>query len=214
MKGLNRGKSTPIFLRFEICIPILSRCADPSLCFPDATGQLFVNPSARLALRAECSVEDNSNCKADMVYRWNLKDTNGTVKGCKSAQIVKSNQCFSSIFQDLTDTELEAYFANGNDNQEVAVAKSFFMHPTGNTLMDKFTIGLDTTNGDGVNSLNMIFMKINKSPTGGLCNVEPPEGTAIITEFELICQDWNDPEEIGIKHYTIASKWIENSIFK
>ena len=33
-------------------------CADPALCFSDALGTTFINPSSRLALKAWCSIDD------------------------------------------------------------------------------------------------------------------------------------------------------------
>lgn len=60
----------------RLCHPHFFRCADPELCFADEQGQLYVNPTTRLALKGHCSVEDGSNCQPDMKYSWMLQDQN------------------------------------------------------------------------------------------------------------------------------------------
>ena len=52
------------------------QCAVEALCFADESGQIYVNPTSRLALEARCSVEDNSNCKEEMRYQWSINDKN------------------------------------------------------------------------------------------------------------------------------------------
>ena len=61
------------------CMLLCFSCASDGLCFPDASGQLFVNPTSRLALKGHCSVEDGSNCVSEMTYYWKLRDQNGNV---------------------------------------------------------------------------------------------------------------------------------------
>ena len=87
----------------------------------------------------------------------------------------------------------------------MAIDKSFFNY--GTTPMDRFTVSLKATNGDGVSGINKIFMKVNKGPALGSCEIFPREGVAVITEFEFECIDWVDPEDIGIKHYSVASEY-------
>ena len=59
--------------------------------------------------------------------------------------------------------------------------------------------------------LFLLFMtfvpQVNRGPENGSCIVNPNEGYAITTDFELSCSDWLDPEEIGIKHYTVNCKY-------
>ena len=47
---------------------------------------------------------------------------------------------------------------------------------------------------------------MNQPPDSGVCTVTPEEGISITTEFELTCSDWNDPEESGIRQYTVNRK--------
>ena len=45
-------------------------CADPALCFSDALGRTYINPSSRLALKAWCSIDEGSDCSEPMTYEW------------------------------------------------------------------------------------------------------------------------------------------------
>ena len=45
--------------------PIMEiECADPLLCLVGEGGKLFINPTSRLAVKAECSVRGNSDCSS------------------------------------------------------------------------------------------------------------------------------------------------------
>ena len=59
---------------YTLFFSAINSCADPVLCFPNEHGQLLVNPNSRLALRAECSVEDGSDCTHEMLYQWKLQN--------------------------------------------------------------------------------------------------------------------------------------------
>ena len=98
-----------------------------------------------------------------------------------------------------------SYFLTGNSEIETVVDKSFYSSPG---VVDTFNIGLEATNGLGVMAKNVVFLKLNQQPTGGSCTVSPSEGTSLLTEFEVDCDGWVDPEDIGIKQYVISSKDI------
>ena len=45
--------------------PIMEiECADPLLCLVGEGGKLFINPTSRLAVKAECNVRGNSDCSS------------------------------------------------------------------------------------------------------------------------------------------------------
>ena len=98
------------------------------------------------------------------------------------------------------------YFPHNNNELEVAVAKEVFKYPSGGIVADRINMGLDTVNGDSVDARNMFFFRINKAPENGNCDVYPHEGYALLTEFEVVCEGWEDPEEIGIKHYVVSGR--------
>ena len=79
-----------------------------------------------------------------------------------------------------------------------------YKYPSGNTLVDRINMGLDTVNGDGIDARNLFFFHINQVPVNGTCSVNPSEGTALVTNFKLLCTGWVDPEGIGIKQYVAA----------
>ena len=92
--------------------------------------------------------------------------------------------------------------------------KSFLLankttHPN-DTVREKFNVGVVATNGKGVSATNMVFLRTNQPPEGGNCSVSPLEGFAILTDFEVFCEKWEDPEDrtSGIKEYVISSKFL------
>lgn len=95
------------------------------------------------------------------------------------------------------------YFPFSSNGEEVAISKDFFKHPSGTTIVDNFNVGLNATNGDNSMSKNMIFFKVNQPPENGTCFIDPKEGYSVITEFQINCEDWVDPED-KIKQYTVA----------
>ena len=53
--------------------PIMEiECADPLLCLVGEGGKLFINPTSRLAVRAQCSTKGNSDC-SKMSYQWFIR---------------------------------------------------------------------------------------------------------------------------------------------
>ena len=53
--------------------PIMEiECADPLLCLVGEGGKLFINPTSRLAVRAQCSTKGNSDC-SKMSYKWFIR---------------------------------------------------------------------------------------------------------------------------------------------
>ena len=57
----------------EAIPPIMEiECADPLLCLVGEGGKLFINPSSRLAVRAQCSTKGNSDCSR-MTYQWFIR---------------------------------------------------------------------------------------------------------------------------------------------
>ena len=103
------------------------------------------------------------------------------------------------------EEEASPYFTSGFTNQEVAVNKSFFSHDGD---INQFTVSLKATNGDGILGLSKIFMKVNQGPVNGSCNISPREGIAVLENFELLCLGWEDPEEAGIRHYSVSCELL------
>ena len=57
----------------EAVPPIMEiECADQLLCLVGEGGKLFINPTSRLAVKAQCSTQGNSDC-SKMSYQWFIK---------------------------------------------------------------------------------------------------------------------------------------------
>ena len=53
--------------------PIMDiECADPLLCLVGEGGRLFINPTSRLAVKAQCTVKGNSDCSS-LAYEWYIR---------------------------------------------------------------------------------------------------------------------------------------------
>ena len=56
------------------------------------------------------------------------------------------------------------------------------------------------------------YSRINQKPEGGTCTMSPREGVTLVTDFNFYCEEWEDPEDIGIKQYTTISKHFKDYI--
>ena len=165
-----------------------------------------MNPTNRLGLRSTCSVQDGSNCAAPLRYLWELRDENGV---------------------SLPTATANSFYKAGNTEEQISIIKEFFAAQIPNTL-DSFEVGLETTNGDNKKGnaklpdiirysmylklimkclhlgISKLRFQINKSPVDGYCTVAPTEGIALKDRFEVYCNQWMDPEEIGLQSYKIS----------
>ena len=71
---------------------------------------------------------------------------------------------------------------------------------------EDFTVVLEAWNGDGTKSLTMMRLKVNKPPVNGSCSVEPTYGVFGETDFKFYCDDYVDPENIGIASYAVSCR--------
>eukprot|EP00094_Tigriopus_californicus_P011733 TCALIF_11336-PA protein Name:"Similar to lov-1 Location of vulva defective 1 (Caenorhabditis elegans)" AED:0.02 eAED:0.02 QI:96/0.94/0.83/1/0.71/0.80/36/119/3138 len=166
-------------------------CADPTLCFADELGNIYVNPTTRLAIKAACSIADGSNCDGPLSYQWDVFDENGVV---------------------IDYSTMSSHYVSENKGIEVALKQSFFTTVVKNK--DQFMMGITATNGYLVSGISKVFFKINKSPTCDDttldcgCDVSPNYGISLIDEFTVFCSGWMDPEDRNIDHYTIYSESV------
>ena len=47
---------------------------------------------------------------------------------------------------------------------------------------------------NGIKSSSSLVLKINDLPFGGSCNVDPYNGTALNTNFTIVCNNWQDSD--------------------
>lgn len=57
--------------------------------------------------------------------------------------------------------------------------------------LEIFSDYYDKPPGIGVSG---IVFKLNKPPSNGLCNIDPENGTAMITYFTIFCMNWEDDD--------------------
>ncbi len=102
------------------------RCADPLLCFTDDTGQVYVNPSVRLAVKSTCAIGDGSDCADPMSFKWGVEDAAG---------------------EPMAAERVAPFLLGGDNTEDVSISKEFFAN--GST---EFALSLQATNGKGVKS--------------------------------------------------------------
>ena len=66
----------------------------------------------------------------------------------------------------------------------------------------EYTVNLVAFNGLDTNATTSMYVKINKPPEGGSCEIDPLQGVALQDKFKIDCWDWQDPEGIGIRFKT------------
>ncbi|KAG7157020.1 Polycystin-1-like 1 [Homarus americanus] len=154
--------------------PVLTmRCASPALCKPFGDG-VYMNPSSRMAIIAECL----EACDGPLDYDWAATDVDG------------------NLFPQNTD-----YFPLGFDNNEVSFSTQFF---DDNPDLTDFHLSLSGVNSFNRKGFASFFMKVNKRPENGYCQViEPPTRLALVDTYTLVCDEWTDPEDIGVTHYVV-----------
>lgn len=156
-------------------------CADPALCFTDSSGNTFINPSSRLALKAWCSLDEGSDCSEPFTYEWVIK--------------LPGESDLLPITPEQSPT--------GLDNIEFAIMTEFFKeHQSENA----FHIGLTAMNGNEATGATLLYININQVPKDGSCSVTPTYGVSMVDKFILTCDGWIDPENAGIKQYLITSE--------
>ena len=163
------------------------KCASAALCFDNGEDKTFVNPSSRLALRAECSLDEGSDCQDPMSYYWRLTTPEG----------VDLN-----VEPEMSTTGLNAV--------DMAVSPEFFAQYPSQT---RIHVTLTATNGNDVDGTVSLYIYINFPPVGingaekGTCEVTPSYGVAMVDTFFISCSDWTDPEGIDISSYRVLSKF-------
>nr|XP_045602514.1 uncharacterized protein LOC123760774 [Procambarus clarkii] len=163
--------------------PVISmRCASASLCTPYPDG-VYINPSSRVGLMAQCE----QDCTSSLTYSWEVSSDTGTV------------------FPADPD-----HFPVGVESAEVALSTKFF---DDNPTLSILHFSITATGSDGTQGLVAYFMKVNKRPVNGYCNVTvPPTRLALVDQFTLTCDSWQDPEGIGITNYIVTIVGVDGAI--
>ena len=95
----------------------------------------------------------------------------------------------------------------GTTSQDMAISSDFFkqwitlfnINTAKTDQIFEYTVSLLAFNGLNTNATTSMYIKINKPPEGGSCDISPQHGIAFEDKFLIDCWDWVDPEDIGIK---------------
>lgn len=52
-----------------------------------------------------------------------------------------------------------------------------------------------------------LYIMKNNPPVNGSCVVSPTYGVSLVNKFYVLCDGWEDPEEMKIKQYVIMSRF-------
>ncbi|CAL4110573.1 unnamed protein product, partial [Meganyctiphanes norvegica] len=179
------------------------QCADPKLCIP-TFGGVYVNPSSRIALASICS----DYCDPGMTYRWQINSADG--QNVKESRTCGGNSSLAEPTPSPTPPPEDKgaslgpdpcppLIPTGKESMDIAIGSDFFKE---NDKHESFKITLFVRLPSGVEGEYVMTLKLNKPPFGGSCKIEPSEGLAMIDDFIVSCQDWQDPEEAGIDQYS------------
>jgi hypothetical protein len=54
--------------------------------------------------------------------------------------------------------------------------------------------------------MTKMAFRLNGAPVDGNCTVNPLFGISLVDDFRITCSHWTDPEDVGIRKYSIKSK--------
>ncbi|XP_023332927.1 uncharacterized protein LOC111704811 [Eurytemora carolleeae] len=196
MKDVRNSTSKLLLTTVAGVPPVLEiACAEPSLCpLQASTGQVFINPTSRLGLRASCSNKQGSDCTGPLTYNWVVKDP--------------------TTLAPLTAMTNSLYFLGCSmvgDVQKCTSDLGMLVKMFQDFPRDEYIIELKGVNNLNTTGMIGLKLKVNKPPQGGSCLVIPPEDvslsdiTSLVDESEFVCSGWIDPEDIGIAKYTLFS---------
>ena len=91
---------------------------------------------------------------------------------------------------------------------EIAISTAFFDEAPADAR-EEFSVSIEAKNGDDMEGLYKMDLKVNKPPHGGWCQIEPKEGYSLVTDFEFLCDGWTDPEDptnLHQKKYVVSRR--------
>ncbi|XP_076049258.1 polycystin-1-like protein 2 [Oratosquilla oratoria] len=115
-----------------------------------------------------------------------------TVEMISYMDMVKSSMTSS------TSGNLTAMFPTGLSSSDLAISSEVFSKYPCN----KYLLYLTLETADKRKGETTLSLIINKSPTGGNCSLNPDKGLALISSFELTCDNWADPDGVGMGQYS------------
>jgi hypothetical protein len=158
-----------IIENFDI-VPIVSfGCRFPKTCLPSPT-YLKINPSAMLIIDGRC------------------------VEGCLQTNIIQytftvySDAYGDSTWSIYTDPSFQIL---GEETNELTLSSSLFLT---NPSIALWKVELRVTINQAVSGVSSIILKPNRLPYNGNCYVDKLSGISLSDFFNIICQNWIDPD--------------------
>ncbi|XP_045614675.2 polycystin-1-like [Procambarus clarkii] len=152
------------------------KCVDEKLCMP-FNGGLLVNPSSRLALVGACIAD----CDANMKQEWTIMDMAGN--SVVETDTVNAGTVFMTLKTTL-DFAANPLFFDINPNVE------------------RFRFRLTMTKETLTSGFAEVIVIPNGPPKSGTCSLNTNTLRALLDSTMASCNNWKDPEGIGITAYT------------
>ena len=126
--------------------------------------------------------DPESDCSLPMIYKWSVK---------KNSEIIG-----------------DEFISMGLNQSDLSIMSELFVN---STTTDLYEISLSVTNSKGIEAQAATRLKINNPPFDGSCDFNPKVGTSLTDKFEIICENWKDPEDRLITSYVVKAFEISNS---
>jgi len=173
-------------------------CSPAFTCFKYGD-VLVINPNSQIILDGSCTSGCESAASTGVSYAWRLYAAVRTGSKITWSPIVMPNNSFVS----------------GQEKNKIVLLPSFFAAYQEISFQWKVALEISTSSRQNGQSsgFSSLVLAINQLPVNGSCSVWPTNGTAMLTEFDVSCSGWVDPDG-GIQKYEFYASYlnVENSI--
>jgi len=150
--------------------PIVSLgCRFPKACLPNPT-YLKINPSAMLIIDGRCA------------------------EGCLQTDII---QYAFTVYSDVSGNSTWSIYTDpsfqilGKETNELSLSSSLFLN---NPSVVFWKVEFRVTINQAVSGISSVILKPNQLPYNGDCYVDRSSGISLSDFFNIICQNWIDPD--------------------
>ena len=150
-----------------------------------------LNPSERMALQGMCT---DAPCHGNLIFKWTvLEDLKNSSNSSQWTEVLE--------IQELISTRV--------------LSKSLVTRPGVLTPDTRYKFILTAQRPGGNRGYSEYHVTSNSPPVGGVCNVSPVSGVALITEFSFKCINWQDPDlQLRYEFIYLTSNSLINVAYK
>ncbi|KAF2367013.1 PLAT/LH2 domain [Trinorchestia longiramus] len=170
-------------------------CATSSLCWPLDKGQL-IKPTVRLGLNGVCT---DACGDGELFYKWNVLDQDGNpIESNNTACTAPPPSEEEGVVMSMDGDTCEQGYTTTMYTSSLGMSPTLFaLNPT----VEKYKVRLVIITEDGRMGYSEITVLVNQPPIGGTCNMKLNNTYALISRYDISCNSWKDPEELGIGEY-------------